>query len=255
LTFEDTSLLSVFPQATSKPHTSKQHQDNNMSDTTLSSMAPDQTAFTDAVQHQRPTLSAGFSTYQSLEELHVVRDGVYLGFPEYPVVQRNIMVSDAQVAERVGTSVGFASRIHVTPRQSHGWHDWVDAVDAKAQAADSDPRGIWKTLGEGRLEWLQSISAAHTMKILLQKGLLEDVNDAKMVWMYCLALNISLLQEAAETWAKIVVAMADSTKPLVGYTATLWDPRREEWRQLYLGVQAAAERGGSTLEEAWNAKE
>jgi hypothetical protein len=234
-------------------------------------MTPDEIAFTNAFNTQRATL-AGFSTCQSLEELQVVRDGVYLGLaqelalPQYLIVQDDI-VTNVQVAETAGTAEGFASLIQVA-RQSHGWHDLCLAVDAKAQAVGSDLSGIWKTLEQGRLEWLQAASAAHTMKVLLQKGLSQaeqdnevpspsldgDVSDAKMIWIYCLALNISELQGAAETWAKTVVALDDNTKPLVGYTAILWDSRKAEWRPLDVGVQAAAERGGSTLEEAWNAK-
>jgi hypothetical protein len=73
----------------------------------------------------------------------------------------------------------------------------------------------------------------------------DVLRDAKMIWIYCLALNISELQGAAErTRTKTVVALDDKMKLLVGYTATLWDPRKDEWRPLTFGFQVVAERGG-----------
>jgi len=119
---------------------------------------------------------------------------------------------------------------------------------------------IWKPLEQGRLEWLQAINAAHPIKMLLKKALdkdnalksLGDVSDAKMVWIYVLSLNISKLNEAAIQWSN-VVQMPHPTQPLNDYNVALWDSRKDEWAKLDLGVQAAAERGGSTFESAWDA--
>jgi hypothetical protein len=46
-------------------------------------------------------------------------------------------------------------------------------MDTKAQAVGSDLIGIWTMLEKGQLEWLQAASADQTMKVLLQKGLLQ----------------------------------------------------------------------------------
>jgi hypothetical protein len=227
-------------------------------------LTPDQIEFTNAFNNQRGTL-AGFAKCANQEELDIVRDGFYLGLAsdlcpkEYDPVSLHV-VMDSKVAESVGTSEGFAETIQ-SARASEEWNELVQAVRQKANAVGSDLDDIWKTLEMGRLEWLGAATAAHGIKTLLKKGLekdgtLEDspgdVSDAKMIWIYGLCLNLPELKAAAITWAK-VVGLPDPTKPLVGYNPTLWDPRKDEWRPLDLGAQAAAERGGSTLDEAWNA--
>jgi len=167
-------------------------------------------------------------------------------------------------------------------RKSPSWKDMVDAVKDRARAVGSDLDEIWMGLENGRLEWLAAASGAHKIKMTLRSALERktekekegkgkdsavgggddedvddaptegDVSDAKMVWIYALCVSIPSLKEAAETWRR-VVQMKDGTRPLVDYRAELWDCRRDEWRPLDLGAQAASERGGSTLEEAWKA--
>ena len=73
-----------------------------------------------------------------------------------------------------------------------------------------------------------------------------------MVWIYALGRSLPALRGDADAWAA-AVAMADPAKPLANYDAAAWDPRRPEWRPLDVGAQAAAERGGTTLPDAWTA--
>jgi hypothetical protein len=80
----------------------------------------------------------------------------------------------------------------------------------------------------------------------------KDVVDAKMMYMYALSLSIPALQEISEAWRKIV-NMDDKMNPLKNYNVDLWDCRKDEWEPLDLGVQEAAERGGSSFRDAWEA--
>ncbi|CAJ1964225.1 unnamed protein product [Cylindrotheca closterium] len=227
------------------------------------SMTPDQIEFTNAFNRQRVTL-AGFAQCANKEELHKVRDGLYIGLasdlrlPEYDTVATDVIV-DERVADSVVTGSGYGQMIE-TARESAGWKDLVDAVDKKAEAVGSDLQGIWMGLENGRLEWLNAINGAHTIKVLLKEGLEKDgatnspgdVSDAKMIWIYGLCLNIPKLKPFVEAWCK-VVELDDMTRPLVGYKADLWDARKDEWRALDIGAQVAAERGGSSIDQAWNA--
>lgn len=227
----------------------------------MSDLTPDQIEFTNAFNLQRTTL-AGFAKCQNQEELDIVRDAFYLGLArdllpmEYQRVSAKIVTASA-VADTVGTSDSMTNMIQ-SARTSPGWDDLIEAVHRKAAAVDSDLKGIWKTLEEGRLEWIKAVNGAHPIKELLKKTLAEkdsmegDVSDAKMIWIYGVSLNLKQLQVHAATWAR-VAKIPNPTQPLIGYNEKLWDPRLDEWRPLDLGVQAAAERGGSTLEEAWNA--
>ena len=74
----------------------------------------------------------------------------------------------------------------------------------------------------------------------------------KMVYIYALSLSIESLANESKAWRK-VVRMANKTNPLQGYNGDLWDPRKMEWSPLDLGVQEAAERGGSSFQAAWDA--
>ncbi len=157
------------------------------------------------------------------------------------------------------------------------WKDLVQTVLSIGEAVGSDLESIWKTLEDGRLNWLGAASAAHPIKVLLKKALVDDnaldsagdVNDAMMVWIYsiCLALSGGATDSGEETttatgtartqmgiavdkWVT-AVNMTDKHNPLKGYQAELWDPRRDEWRALDLGAQHAAESGGANLLEAW----
>jgi len=225
----------------------------------------DEIEFTNAFNNQRKLL-AGFATCKDAEELSVVRDGLYLGLGhdlcpnEYDPVQCDIVTS-LSVAESTRQANGFANTI-TAARASTGWEALVQAVLNKAQAVGSDLPGIWKTLETGRLEWLQAASGAHKLKMTLRNGLNQqcgggpsegDVSDAKMIWMYSLCLNIPSLKPHAMTWAQHA-KLSDPERPLVGYQADLWDPRHELWEALDLGAQAAAERGGSSIDEAWKAE-
>ena len=80
-----------------------------------------------------------------------------------------------------------------------------------------------------------------------------DVSDAKMIWIYALALSIPSLEQSVETWRKQVQIKEEArTRSLLEYKPELWDCRKKQWAPLDRGVQTAAERGGSSLEEAWN---
>lgn len=226
---------------------------------------PDEIVFTNAFNNQRKLL-AGFASCATAEELSVVRDGLFLGMghdlcsgAEYEPVKKDI-VMNLRVAESCRQTNGFANTI-TAARASDGWEALVQAVLSKAVAVGSDLEGIWKTLETGRLEWLQAASGAHKIKMLLKDGLKKqcqdpsegDISDAKMIWVYSLCLNIPSLKEDATAWAQHV-QMADPEKPLVGYKPELWDARVELWAKLDLGGQAAAERGGSSIDEAWKAE-
>jgi len=146
-------------------------------------------------------------------------------------------------------------------RKSPAWDHLITTVKAKAYEVGSDLDEIWMTLENGRMEWLNAASSAHGIKVTLRSALDSqcggmptdgDTSDAMMIWMYALSLNIPSLEKERVAWQR-VVKMDDPTRPLVGYNAELWDARKEEWRPLDLGVQAAAERGGSSLQEAWKA--
>jgi len=225
-------------------------------------MTPDQIAFTNAFNRQRGLL-AGFAKCWSREELDIVRDGLYLGLASdlLPTAYANVqevIVSTPAVAATRGTSSGLTTMIHVA-RTSPDWPALVDQVLQLADAVDCDLKCIWDTLQNGRLEWIQAINGAQPLKALLQEMLrrdtattsVGDVSDAKMIWIYALSLNISSLQAEREAWAQ-TVQMKDPFRPLVKYQAPLWDARRDDWRALDVGVQNAAERGGSSVEEIWN---
>jgi hypothetical protein len=215
--------------------------------------------FTNAFNAQRGTL-AGFAKCGSESELHVVRDGFFLGLAselcatEYEPVKRAI-VEDFRVAAAAGTAGGFQQTIE-SARGAEGWPTLMAAVREKAQFVGSDLESIWMTLETGRLEWLHAASCAHGLKTTLKAALDKDpmagdVSDAKMVWIYAICLNVDDCKSAATAWAS-VVGIVDASSPLSGYDASAWDPRRAEWKPLDLGAQAAAERGGSSLNEAWD---
>ena len=170
--------------------------------------------------------------------------------------------SDAAAAQANNSDGGALTRTVISARKSPAWDNLTRAVKAKAYEVGSDLDAMWMSLENGRMQWLEAASAAHSVKVMLQTGLENqcggaptegDVSDAKMIWMYALSLNVPSLQAEREAWQK-VVQMEDGTRPLVGYKAELWDARLPEWAPLDLGVQAAAEAGGSNIEEAWRAR-
>eukprot|EP00588_Corethron_pennatum_P029148 CAMPEP_0194323856 /NCGR_PEP_ID=MMETSP0171-20130528/26005_1 /TAXON_ID=218684 /ORGANISM="Corethron pennatum, Strain L29A3" /LENGTH=183 /DNA_ID=CAMNT_0039082597 /DNA_START=57 /DNA_END=608 /DNA_ORIENTATION=+ len=183
-----------------------------MADTNLTS---DEIAFTNAFNAQRMTL-AGFAKCSSREELHVVRDGFYLGLAsdlgldEYGPV-REAVITDAAVAEAAGTANAFRRTVEAA-RTSERWDDLVASVSAAAAGVGSDLDGIWSTLEVGRLEWLGAAGAAHGTKTTLRTALDHqcggategDASDARMIWMYALSLSIPLLVQEAEVWRRAV---------------------------------------------------
>lgn len=229
-----------------------------MADTNLTE---DEVFFTNAFNAQRMTL-AGFARCSSEEELHIIRDGFYLGLAsdlqldEYDPV-REAVVTNESVAEAVKSSQSFQVTVEAA-RKSPRWDDLVKGVKAMATSVGSNLEDIWATLEKGRLEWLAAASAGHEIKTMLKSALDNqcggatdgDISDAKMIWMYSLALSISSLSKEAEAW-RTTVRMKDRNRPLAGYNAELWDPRKPEWEPLDRGVQAAAERGGSSIDDAW----
>mmetsp|Transcript_9143 Transcript_9143/g.13831 ORF Transcript_9143/g.13831 Transcript_9143/m.13831 type:complete len:232 (+) Transcript_9143:89-784(+) len=230
-----------------------------MTDTNLTQ---DEIFFTNAFNAQRMTL-AGFATCSSREELHIVRDGFYLSLAsdlnldEYDPV-REAIVTNESVAEAVKSTTSFQTTVEVARKSPH-WDDLMKAVKAMAASVGSNLEEIWETLEKGRLEWLAAASAAHGIKTMLKSALDNqcggamdgDISDAKMIWIYSLARSIPSLLKEAEAW-RMAVGMNDGTRPFVGYNQNLWDPRKLEWAPLDRGMQEAAERGGSSITEAWS---
>lgn len=236
--------------------------------------------FTNAFNAQRVTLAA-FAKCANEEELHVVRDGFYLGLAndlcpdEYrPVQMAIVMDADFKLANAAGTAKAFQQTIVSARKATDEWETLVQAVKQKAELAGcSNLESIWMGLENGRLEWLSAASAAHGIKIIMKAALVKDlqdtstgtgtgtiehvkpaegdVSDAKMVWIYALCLNVPALEEEVAVWQR-AVGIKDKAMPLVDYNSELWDCRKKEWAPLDLGAQALAERGGSSIEEAWN---
>lgn len=225
------------------------------------SMTPDEISFTNAFHRNRPTL-AGFAKCSSKDELHVVRDAFVMGMasdlcPEEYEAVRVAVVTDPAVASSVGKATGLASMV-TAARTAEEWETLVESVHGAAAAVGSNLDEIWSTLETGRLEWLGAVSSAHKIKCLLKEGLQKDrqhangdVSDAKMIWIYALSLSIPQLKETSEAWRN-AVKMEDGNNPMKGYDAKLWDSRRDEWKPLDLGLQAAADKGGSSIQEAWD---
>lgn len=156
-------------------------------------MTPDEIAFTNAFNRQRPILT-GFAHCSDLNELHVVRDAFFFGLardlcPEQYSTIASHVVMDEQVAATAHTSQGFQQLLVSARSQKAEWTALVDAVHEKATAVGSDIDGIWKTLEQGRMEWLRAVNAAHPIKQLLKEALHKDgaasspgdVSDVMMV--------------------------------------------------------------------------
>jgi hypothetical protein len=218
--------------------------------------------FTNAFNNQRPTL-AGFSQCYSLTELHVVRDSFFFNMAEElceeeakPVKQ---FIMDKFTQALVAGNMGSYQHTIMYATAAPGWTLLMESLDAKAALVGSDLKGIWKSLEDGRLEWLGAMNAAHEIKTQLQDAIEKDGNTDKanvegmMVWMFSLALSIPSMQLEVATWAK-AVGMKETSQPLLGYDAAKWDPRRPEWRPLDLGMQEAAEKAGDTLVGSWKMK-
>ena len=181
----------------------------------MTDLSPDQIEFTNAFNQHRMLL-AGFAKCGSIDELHIIRDALYLALArdlcpaEYAPIQQKIVMTEG-VAELTGTTSGVSNMV-LLARESSDWQALVAVVLAKATSVGSDLEGIWQTLEQGRLIWLKAASAAHDIKMTLRNQLKKDnamnspgdVSDAKMIWIYSLGLNIETLKAAAITWAKVV---------------------------------------------------
>ncbi|KAL7501111.1 hypothetical protein ACHAWT_010862 [Skeletonema menzelii] len=222
--------------------------------------------FTEAFNRNRATLAL-FSKCSTKDELDVVRDAFFLGMAsqlcpnEYESI-RECLITDESAFDAIASSINTDKGLETTvtaARASPHWLDLVTAVHAVSNTVGSDLDGIWTTLEKGRLDWLGAVAAAHPLKVILKEALDKDKNkterdevDMKMVYIYALSLSIESLANESEAWRK-VVRMTNKANPLQDYNVDLWDPRKEEWRPLDLGVQEAAERGGSSFQAAWDA--
>ena len=115
--------------------------------------------------------------------------------------------TDATAAQANNSDGGALTRTVISARKSPAWDNLTRAVKAKAYEVGSDLDAIWMTLENGRTQWLEAASAAHSLKTMLQTGLENqcggaptegDVSDAKMIWMYALSLNVPSLQAERE---------------------------------------------------------
>lgn len=74
-----------------------------------------------------------------------------------------------------------------------------------------------------------------------------------MVWIYGFGICLSGCIAKAAAWM-VVAKITVREEPLVGFDPEKWDPRLPEWAQLEAAVRAAAEEGGTSLDEEWLAK-
>ncbi|KAL3807275.1 hypothetical protein ACHAXA_004091 [Cyclostephanos tholiformis] len=229
-------------------------------------MTPEEILFTNAFNTNRSALAL-FSKCTSLDELHIVRDAFYLGMASLLCPQeygslRESMIIDPTSFTSIANSLNKPNGLEVmitAARASDEWESLLASLHEIATGVNSDLDYIWSTLERGRLEWLSAINAAHPLKVILKDALNNvekrtenDEVDAKMIYMYALSVSIPALTDISAAWRKIV-NMDDSLNPLKNYNADLWDCRHDDWRPLDLGVQEAAERGGSSFRDAWEA--
>lgn len=240
--------------------------DRGQSNETLGTMTPAEIGFTNVFNKNRPTLAL-FSKCASKDELHIVRDAFFLGMAsqlcqqEYESLRVAIFTdptSFIRIANTFNKADGLEAMV-TAARSSDGWESLLAALHAVATAVNSDLDAIWMTLEKGRLEWLGALNSAHSLKMILKDALKQDEKsteqdevEAKMIYMYALSLSLPIDENVRGGWRK-VVQMEDETNPMLNYHGELWDSRKDEWRPLDLGVQAAAERGGSTFKDAWEA--
>eukprot|EP00933_Yihiella_yeosuensis_P041849 TRINITY_DN3624_c1_g1_i1.p1 TRINITY_DN3624_c1_g1~~TRINITY_DN3624_c1_g1_i1.p1 ORF type:complete len:271 (+),score=76.38 TRINITY_DN3624_c1_g1_i1:54-815(+) len=222
--------------------------------------------FTDAFNQNRGVL-AGFAKCEGALDLACVRDGFHLGMARALALESYKAV-EAHITKDISVAAAGAAGVDVFPvtvaaaRRAPEWKAMVAEVMQEAALVGSDLAGIWKTLAVGRLEWLAATTATHQLKTTLKDALKNDADkddkeinagdltDAKMVWIYGMATQLPPCKEVAAAW-EVAAKISDPLQPLQGYQEDLWDPRRPEWAPLDLAVQAAAERGGTTLDEAW----
>lgn len=222
--------------------------------------------FTEVFNRNRATLAL-FSKCTTKDELHIVRDAFFLGMAsqlcpnEYESIRENL-ITDASAFDAIASSINTDKGLETTvtaARASPHWLDLVTALHSVSDSVGSDLDSLWNTLEKGRLEWMGAVTSAHPLKVILKEALSKDKNktekdevDMKMVYIYALSLSIESLANESEAWRK-VVRMENKANPLQNYNGDLWDPRKEEWRPLDIGVQEAAERGGSSFQAVWDA--
>ncbi|KAL7444434.1 hypothetical protein ACHAXM_012036 [Skeletonema potamos] len=222
--------------------------------------------FTEVFNRNRATLAL-FSKCATKDELHIVRDAFFLGMAsqlcpnEYESIRENL-ITDASAFDAIASSINTDKGLETTvtaARASPHWLDLVTALHSVSDSVGSDLDSLWNTLEKGRLEWMGAVTSAHPLKVILKEALSKDKNktekdevDMKMVYIYALSLSIESLANESEAWRK-VVRMENKANPLQNYNGDLWDPRKEEWRPLDIGVQEAAERGGSSFQAVWDA--
>ena len=213
--------------------------------------------FTNAFNSNRATL-AGFANCASREELHVVRDGFFLGLASELCPIEAVPVKQKIVQDMVAAQSGGFKKTIESARLAHGWDAMLEALFSKALFVGTDLQSMWLGLEEGRIEWLTAVSAAHNIKVVLKTavekdgGSVGDTSDAMMVWIYAICINVPRLKKECEAWATLV-GMKNPMEPLNGYDSEKWNPRKKEWAPLDLGAQATADRGGSELKVAWEA--
>lgn len=218
----------------------------SVTEAAAAAQAAARTEFTRAFNENRSVL-ARFAQCESLRELHAVRDGFYLGLAERlcPGPHSRVMAAGG-----IGGDVA-------------PWKEMVASVMAKARFVGSDLEGIWARLEKGRLEWIAAYRAAYDIKTNLRaaleavgrhRGIKQfDLQYALMMWMYAMASVIpGACREAAVAWAG-AVGMKDPRAPLKGFHPEKWNIEAPEWEPLDLALQAAAERGGTDLQAAWEA--
>ena len=175
---------------------------------------------------------------------------------------REAMITDpasfTSIASSINTPQGLEAAV-TAARVADGWEALLGALHNVSSAVNSDLDAIWSTLETGRLEWLGALNSAHPLKVILKDALKKDDKsterdemESKMIYLYALSLSIPALEKESEAWRK-AVKMEEKANPLKGLSPDLWDPRKEEWRPLDLGVQEAAERGGASFNDAWAA--
>jgi len=215
----------------------------------------------------RPTLAL-FSKCASIDELHVVRDAFFLGMAsrlcprEYESLRISLITdptSFTSIANSLGTVHALDAMV-IAARVSEGWEGLLGALHSVAALVKSDLNDVWSTLENGRVEWLGALNSAHSLKVMLKDALQQDetttdrdLTEAKMVYLYALSLSLPSIEERTkERWRK-AVSMEEKYNPLKGYDGDQWDSKRGEWRPLDAGVQEAADAGGSSFKEAWEA--
>lgn len=163
------------------------------------------------------------------------------------------------IANSLNTPNGLEAMV-TAARVCDGWEGLLGALHSIATRVNSDLDAIWMTLENGRLEWLGALNSAHPLKVILKDALKQDANmtdkdemEAKMIYMYTLSLSLPSIDEKTKDCWRKVVGMEEKVNPMKNYNGDLWDSRKEEWRPLDLGVQEAAETGGSLFKDAWEA--